>query len=363
MLNLLEKKEVKIVPLKVGIPFSEKLTMVESLSIMLESGIPILEALDSIKEDSTHPTAKRVVAAIADSVQRGSTLAESFSAFPKIFDDIFVNTVKAGEDSGSLDKVLTDITESMKQNEELKSDIRGAMFYPAIVLFFLAIYLVLMFAFVLPRIVAVFNKLNVPKTLPTQILISTTLFVNKYYLILTAAAILSLAIFLFLISKKEIRASVVGVFFKLPLFGSLLKYLDISSFSRTLSLLLSAGIPIIRAVETSTQVVINKKTKEALSQITHKLTEGKTLAESMKDYSSFPTLMTRIVSTGEKTGKLDEVLAEIATHYHMKLRRQVKQLSTLLEPVLIIVVGIIMGLVVIVIISSIYQLIGQVRPR
>ena len=237
------------------------------------------------------------------------------------------------------------------------------MFYPAIVLFFLAVYLVLMFAFVLPRIVAIFNKLNVPKTLPTQILISTTLFVNKFYLIITAAAAASIAIFLFLLSKKEIRANITSVFFKLPLFGSLLKYLDIASFSRTLSLLLSAGIPIIRAVETSTQVVINKKTKEALSQITHKLTEGKTLAESMKDYSSFPTLMTRIISTGEKTGKLDEVLSEIAAHYHVKLRRQVKQLSTLLEPVLIIVVGIIMGLVVIVIISSIYQLIGQIRPR
>ena len=139
MFNLLAKKEVKIIPLKVGIPFLEKLTMIESLSIMLESGIPILEALDSIEEDSTHPNTKKVMAAIADSVQRGSTLAESFSAFPKIFDDIFVNTVKAGEDSGSLDKVLANITESMKQNEELKSDIRGAMFYPAIVLFFLAV--------------------------------------------------------------------------------------------------------------------------------------------------------------------------------------------------------------------------------
>lgn len=366
MANFFKKKdptEPKIIPLKVKLPFTEKLTIVESLGIMLEAGIPILEALDSIEEDSTSPNTKGVVSAIRDSVQKGSTLADSFSQFPRIFDEIFINTVKAGEESGSLDKVLKQLSDNLKQAEELKNDVKAAAFYPGIVLAVLAFVLIVLLGFVVPRVADVFQRLNIPKPLPTRLLLSTALFIRDNYLLVIAFLIVVAVLVTILVSNRGFRRRLMSLSFKLPIFGNILKYLDLSRFSGTLSLLLSAGIPIIKAVETSATVVINQKTRQALSEIAHKLTQGQSLADSLKEYKYFPTLMTRIVNTGEKTGKLDAVLAEVAGHYHNKLSRQVKTLSTALEPVLIIIVGIIVGGAILAIIAPIYQLIGQIQPR
>ncbi len=363
MLNFARERQVKIVPQKARLPFVEKFTIVETLGIMLAAGIPILDALESIEEDATSNNTKGVVKAIRESVQRGNTLVESFSQFPKIFDDIFLSTIKAGEESGNLDRVLKDLSDDLKQTEELKSDIRGAMFYPAIVMGVLVFVLTILLGFVVPRVANVFERLNIPKPLPTQILLSTALFLKEYYLFVLAFLIIMAILTAFSLSNKDVRTRLFTMFFKLPLFGSILKYLDLSRFSQTLSLLLSAGIPIIKAIETSGGVVINQKTKREIEEIKHKLTQGHGLASSMREYKTFPTLMTRIVSTGEQTGNLDKVLGEVASHYHTKLSRRVKTIATALEPILIIIVGVIVGAVILAIISPIYQLIGQIRPR
>ncbi len=362
MLNF-GKKDKEIIPLKANLPFNEKLAIVESLGIMLEAGIPILDALDSIEDDSTDPKTKMIVRLIGDSIQKGHSLAESFSQFPNIFDDIFTNTVKAGEESGSLDTVLMELTDNLRRTEELKSDVRGAMIYPAIVFVVLFFVLVILLGFVIPRVAEIFERLNIPKPLATQLLLNASTIFSQYFLFFVSAMIIIVFLLVYLISKRGIRKRLFTASFRLPVFGNILKYLDLARFSGTLSLLLSAGIPIIRAVETSGGVVVNRKTFSEITEITHSLTEGSSLSESMRKYKTFPTLMTRIISTGEKTGKLDQVLGEVSTHYHSKLRRQVKVLSTTIEPILIVIIGVIVGLSILAIISPIYQLIGQISPR
>ncbi|MEX0616343.1 MAG: type II secretion system F family protein [Candidatus Woykebacteria bacterium] len=362
MFNFTVKKEPKIIPLKVKLPFIERLTLVESLGIMLGAGIPILDAFESIENDSDNLKTKGVVRSVRDSIQKGHNLAESFSQFPNIFDDIFVNTVKAGEESGGLDKVLKQLSDNMKQEEELKNDIKQAAFYPAIVLGVLFFVMAVLFGFVVPRVAEIFEKLTIPKPLPTRILLSTALFVNKYYIFVGIFILIAAIGTIILLSNKEVRKKLLTASFHIPVFGSVLRYLDLSRLSSTLSLLLSAGIPIIKAVEASSTVVLNKRTKRELEEVTHKLTEGKGLAEGMREFKTFPTLMTRIISTGEKTGQLDEVLAGVALHYHDKLSREVKTLSTVIEPALIIVIGIIVGSVILAVISPIYQLISQISP-
>ncbi len=363
MINLANKKEKQINFEKVKLPFVEKLTMVESLSIMLASGIPILEALDSIEKDSTSTNTIGVVKAIRDSVQKGKTLAESFSQFPKVFDEIFINTVRAGEESGSLDKVLQQLVDNLRQTQQIKSDLQAAMFYPGIVLTVLAFVLAILFGFVIPRFAEVFERINVPKPLPTQLLLSTASFINQYYPFILAFLITAILAILFILSKEATRKRLVNGLFRLPIVGPILQYLDLARFSSTLSLLLSASIPIIRAVETSSSVVLNQNTRIQIKEITHELTEGKSLSDSMRKFKSFPSLMTRIISTGEKTGNLDKVLAEVSNHYHTKLGRQVKTLSTALEPVLIIIVGVIVGAVILAVIFPIYQMLGNITQR
>lgn len=357
------KKDKKIISQKVKLPFNERVAIVESLGVMLEAGIPILDALDSIEEDSTSQKTKQVVQLIRDSIQKGNSLADGFAQFPNVFDNILINTVKSGEESGSLDSVLKDLAESMKRSEELKNDVRGAMIYPAIVLGVLFFVLVVLLGFVVPRIAEVFNRLSIPKPLPTRILLNTATFINDYFIYLAGFLILLVLFLIYLFSQKRIRKILLTASFRLPLFGTILHYLDLARFSGTLSLLLSAGIPIIRAVESSATVVVNHKTFNELIEVAHSLTKGESLSVSMRKYKTFPTLMTRIISTGEKTGKLDEVLAGVSSHYHSKLQRQVKMLSTSIEPILIVIIGVIVGLVILAIISPIYQLIGQISPR
>ena len=360
MLNL-GKKDKKIIPLKVKLSFNERVAIVESLGIMLNAGIPILEALDSLDEDSTSSTTKQVIQIIRVSIQKGQSLAVSFSQFPNIFDDILINTVKSGEESGSLDVVLKEITENMRRSEELKSDVRGAMIYPVIVLTVLFFVLVVLLGFVIPRVAEVFDRLNISKPLPTRILLSTSTFFSDYFLYFLGLLLVVIILLVYVFSQRGFRKKLFTASFHLPYFGSVLRYLDLARFSGTLALLLSAGIPIIKAVESSATVVVNRKTFNELTQINHSLTQGESLSVSMRKYKTFPTLMTRIISTGEKTGKLDEVLAGVSSHYHSKLRRQVKVLSTSIEPILIVIIGVIVGFVILAIIAPIYQLIGQIN--
>jgi type IV pilus assembly protein PilC len=362
MLNS-ESKNKKINPTKVKLPFSERVAIVESLGVMLKAGIPILDALDSIEQDSTSQKTKQVVQLIRDSIQKGKSLADGFSQFPNVFDKILINTIKSGEESGNLDTVLNELTKSMKRTEELKNDIRSAMVYPAIVLGVLFFVLVVLLGFVVPRIAEVFNRLSIPKPLATRILLNSSTFFSDYLLYFAIFSIVLIIFTVFLFSRKGIRKKIYTASFRLPFIGSILKYLDLARFSGTLALLLSAGIPIIRAVESSATVVVNQKTFNEISEITHSLTKGESLSVSMRKYKTFPTLMTRIISTGEKTGKLDDVLAGVSNHYHTKLQSQVKVLATSIEPILIVIIGVIVGLVIIAIISPIYQLIGQISPR
>lgn len=357
------KKTKKITPQKVKLPFSERVGIVESLGVMLEAGIPILDALGSIEEDSTSQKTKQIVRLIGDSIQKGKSLAEGFAQFPNVFDNILINTVKAGEESGNLDNVLKDLAESMKRSEELKNDVRGAMIYPAIVLGVLFFVLFVLMGFVVPRIAEIFDRLTIPKPLPTRILLSTSTIFSDYLIYIIGFLVLIVIFSIYLFSQKGFRKKIYTAGFRLPIFGTILKYLDLARFTGTLSLLLSAGIPIIRAVESSATIVVNHKTFNELTEVAHSLTEGESLSVSMRKYKTFPTLMTRIISTGEKTGKLDKVLAGVSSHYHTKLRSQVKVLATSIEPILIVIIGIIVGLVILAIISPIYQLIGQISPR
>lgn len=296
-------------------------------------------------------------------MQKGKTLAESFSQFPKVFDEIFINTVRAGEESGSLDKVLKQLSDNLRQTQQLKGDLQAAVFYPGIVLTVLAFVLAILFGFVIPRFAEVFERINIPKPLPTQILISTSSFINQYYPFILAFLITAIIVVLFTLSKEATRKILITGLFKLPIFGPLLQYLDLARFSSTLSLLLSASIPIIRAVETSSSVMLNQNTRIQIKEVTHDLTEGKNLSDSMRKFKSFPSLMTRIISTGEKTGNLDKVLAEVSNHYHTKLSRQVKTLSTTLEPILIVIIGVIVGTVILAVIFPMYQMLSNITPR
>ncbi|OGY24027.1 MAG: hypothetical protein A2Y57_02225, partial [Candidatus Woykebacteria bacterium RBG_13_40_7b] len=346
---------------KKTLPPTEKLTMVESLSTMLSSGIPILEALESVKEDSTNPLAQKIVSSVIEDVTAGKNLTEALGQFEESFDKVFLSVLRSGEASGKLDQVLKELAQNTRSEMELRDTVRSAMFYPSLVMGLLFVVLAIMLFFVLPRVAIVFNRMQMDLPLPTKILISISLFIAKNTPLVAGSLAAILILIIWLMSLKSTRKALLQIALSSPVLGRILKEIDLTKFSRTLSLLLNSGVPIISSFELAADVVFQDKTKSDLLGIKNKISSGKTLAEAFKSYpKTFPSLVARIISTGERSGTLDKNLLTLSEFYQNKVNNQVKNLSTLIEPILLIIIGVIVGGVIISIIAPIYQLIGQI---
>src|SRR3990167_7362778 len=245
-------KEIKLSP-------NERLLIIESLSIMLAAGIPILEAFDSIAEDAVNKKAKRLATEISGEISKGKTLSQSMAGYPKIFDEVFLNIVKSGEESGNLDKVLSQTAEDLKATIDTVSNIRSALFYPILVIVVLIGVTFYMFAFSLPQIAEVFLDLRIELPAYSAFILNSSVFFSKNlnFFVLGFAVFGLFTFWLFTVSK--VRRFIFLILMKLPLINNLVRYIDFSRFSNTVSLLLKAGVPIIEVLDISKNVIISPK--------------------------------------------------------------------------------------------------------
>jgi len=350
-------KEIKLSP-------NERLLIIESLSIMLAAGIPILEAFDSIAEDAVNKKAKRLATEISGEISKGKTLSQAMAGYPKIFDQVFLNIVKSGEESGNLDKVLSQAAEDLKANIDTVSNIRSALFYPILVIVVLIGVTFYMFAFSLPQIADVFLDLRIKLPAYSAFILNSSVFFSKNlnFFVLGFAVFGLFTFWLFTVSK--VRRFFFLILMKLPLINSLVNYIDFSRFSTTVSLLLKAGVPIIEVLDISKKVVISPKMRVDVGLVRNLLTEGSTISDAMKKHpQSFPSLIRRLIAVGEETGGLDKSFDEISKYYEKKYMDIVKNLTVLLEPILLVLIAVVVGVVLISIIVPIYQGIAQFGPR
>lgn len=330
---------------------------------MLDAGVPIIEALESLSEDIPKKNTKIVLEALTKQISSGKSLAEALSILPDAFDPVLINIVKAGEASGKLDEVLSQLAQNLKSNMETADNIKSALFYPVLVLITLTLVSFYMFAFALPRIADVFLELDVELPAYSEFILKSSLLFNKYWLFIAAFIIISILIGIRLLSIPKIRRRVFAIITLIPTLKSLVRYLDLARFTNTSALLLGSGIPIIEVLEITKGVVVSPKLNADISSIADSLAQGIRLAEAMKKRpDSFPALLRRVISVGEETGSLDKSLAHISEHYEKKFTNIVKNLSVLLEPILLVVIGIMVGVVLLSIITPIYQLIGNINP-
>ncbi|MDP2720634.1 MAG: type II secretion system F family protein [bacterium] len=340
----------------------EKLALVEGLSIMLSAGIPILEALDSISEDAVNKNAKELVRDLSDQINRGKTLSEALEKYPDSFDRVLVSIVRSGEESGKLDKVLAELTENIKTSIETTNNIRSALFYPILVIISLVVVSFYLFIFALPRVAKVFLDLGINLPAYSAFILRSSLFVQKYYVYVILLFLLVVVVGIRLLMNRKIRSFFFSILARIPSIRSLVRFMDLSKFTSTTSLLLSAGLPIIEALDIAANVVVSPKLRGAIVFLKDSLTQGSGLSEAMKKRGeSFPSLLRRVVGVGEETGNLDESLKEISGHYEKQFTDIVKNLTVLLEPILLIIIGVVVGVVLLSIIAPIYQLIGQIN--
>jgi len=340
---------------------NEKIALISNLATMLAAGIPILEAVESINEDSKG-NVKKVLETLRDDLTQGKRIAYSFARFPKTFDKVTVNIIKAAEEAGALDVTLKDLKDNIRKEMEFSDKIRGALIYPMVIMVVFAGVFILILTFVVPKISSVFLRLKVELPLPTQIMIAMSNFVLTY----TIPAIIGtvgIAIGMYFFWKTNKRMLLM-MLTSLPLVSQLAREIDLTRFSHSLYLLLNAGIPITSALELTQDVVVKKEVTRAITHAKEVILAGKNLSEGFKDQKKvIPSIMIKITEAGERSGSLDKSMQDISEFMDYEVSKTLKTVTTLMEPLMLVFVGVLIGGMMMAIIAPIYGLIGQVGNR
>jgi len=346
---------------KIHISNDEKLGFIGGLATMYSAGIPLLEIIDSLMEYSKR-NQKKMLESIMNDISQGKQLNSALERFPKNFDPVTVNIIKASEEAGTLDVALKDLKENIQKSMEFKDKIRSALIYPVLILIVFLGVLLMMLLFVIPKISEVFTRLNAELPLPTVILISISNFMlNNTLVFLTGTlAIIGLFIYIYRTRQRELIHFVTSI----PPFSKLTLQIDLTQLSHSLFLLLNAGITVTSALELTQNIVIQKRTSDAISKTREMITAGKTFSQGLKESKNiFPPLMVKIIEAGEKSGNLEHSLQDTSEFLDYQVSKTLKTVTLLLEPLMLVVVGILVGGMMLAIIAPIYGIVGQVGGR
>jgi type IV pilus assembly protein PilC len=308
-------------------------------STMIDAGLPLVQGLTVLTDQADNKTFKNILKGITKDVEGGSTLAEALKKHPKVFDDLYVNLVAAGEVGGVLDTVLQRLATYIEKAEKLRSKIKGAMIYPAVVVAIAIIVLAVILIFVIPVFEEMFKSVGSALPLPTQFVVNLSRFIksNVHYLI--GAFILLGVLFRFYRRSEGGRKRTDALLLKLPVFGPLLKKVAVARFTRTLSTMMSSGVPILDALEIVAKTSGNMILEEVIYEVRASIAEGQTIAEPLSETGIFPAMVVQMISVGEATGALDTMLEKIADFYDDEVDAAVEALTSMLEPLLMVFLG------------------------
>ncbi|OGF99726.1 hypothetical protein A2Y99_02020 [Candidatus Gottesmanbacteria bacterium RBG_13_37_7] len=335
----------------------EKLTFVSNFSTMLTAGISVLEISTSLLEDAKG-NLKKVLETLKDNIIQGKRLYHTFAQFPSTFDKVTVNLIKAAEEAGTLEVSLKDLKQNLIKDIEFKDKIKAALIYPALIGVVFAGVLLMILIFIMPKISQIFSKLKVDLPLPTRIMI----FVSNTILAYTIPIIVFLAIFFIFIIffYKRQKRLLTNFIFSLPLLSLLAKEIDLTNFARSFSLLLRSGIPIISALELTEDIAMKKEVGKAIHHARNMVLSGKKLSEAFKDNKKvIPTIMIKITEAGEKSGALEKTMQEASEYLDYRVTKTLKTVTTMIEPIMLVLVGVAVGAMMLAIISPMYGMIGQ----
>ncbi|MCB9742763.1 MAG: type II secretion system inner membrane protein GspF [Alphaproteobacteria bacterium] len=320
-------------------------TMTSQLSTLVGAGIPMVEALTAMLDQVENPKLRIILAEVRDKVNEGASLADGMKGHPKVFNDLYINMVRAGESSGALDIVLQRLTDYTESQVKLRGKLTAAMIYPILMSLVGGGIVTGLFVFVIPKIRRVFESFD--KTLPfiTQALLDLSDFASAYWWLILLLMVTAAWLFRRWVATPEGREKLDFWLLQVPIFGRINRLVAVSRFCRTLSTLLESGVPILTAMNIVSTVVNNKILEAAIVEAARNVTEGQSLAGPLKASGQFPPIVTHMIAIGERTGELENMLAKIADAYDTQVDNTVGALTSLLEPVLILVMGGVVGFV------------------
>ncbi|MBD3366444.1 hypothetical protein GF360_03865 [candidate division WWE3 bacterium] len=339
-----------------GVPTDQVVTFTRQFSTMISAGLPLSRSLEVLIGQTDNYKFRKVLSNILRDVEGGLSLSDSFAKYPNIFSNTYQALVRAGEASGNLHTVLKRLASTMEAERELKSKFKGAMIYPAIVMLAMVGVFILMMIVVVPQLTDMYKDLDVPLPLPTKVMIAISDFMTGHtalLLLIIGAVMVSLRYFKNTDYGKKLLSE---IGFKLPVFGKINRNKEITSFARTLSLLINSAIPIVESLNIVSSVVNSHDLKQASLDAAEYVERGNSLSDFFRGNKNFPALLGQMAGVGEETGKMDEVLGRVADYYEGETNSAIENLSAALEPIILVLLGSMVGLLIVSIITPIYNI-------
>ena len=327
-------------------------------STMINAGLPLIQCLDLLGRQEENKTFSKVIGSIKGDIEGGSTLTDALRKYPKIFDNLFVNLVAAGESGGILDVILQRLSGYMEKAMKLKSTVKGAMTYPIIVGVIAVVIIGGLLVFVVPMFQKMFEGMGGSLPAPTQFLVDLSQFLQNSYLYIGAFMVALYFGFKRFYATEKGTLIVDALVLKAPVFGPLLKKVAVAKFTRTLSTMMQSGVPIIEGLGIVSRTSGNKIIENALMKTRQSISEGKTIAEPLAETDVFPSMVVQMIAVGEATGALDTMLAKIADFYDDEVDAAVAALTGMLEPLMMMILGPIVGFILIAMYLPIFKAAG-----
>ena len=344
------------------VPRREIINFCFHLEQLARAGVPIIDGLTDLRDSLETPRFREVLAGMVESIEGGKTLSQAMDEYPRVFDEVFTSLIRAGEETGNLSGVLKNLNESLKWQDELAAQTKKLIMYPAFmglvvigVVFFMMIYLV-------PKMVGFIKNMGQQIPLQTKILIATSnLFVNYWYIVVLLPVAVTIGINFAIRTNPKARHRFDGVKLKIPMLGEILRKIILSRFASVFAMMYASGISILESIKTTEKVVGNSVIREGLEQAGQLIADGLNVTAAFQRVGLFPPLVIRMLRVGENTGGLDTALMNVSYFYNRDVKESIERVQTMIEPVMTIIVGIILGWVMLAVLGPIYDTISKLK--
>lgn len=345
-----------------GVPLKDKMIFARNLSVMISAGLPVSRGVKNLSVQTSNANFKKILLEVYEELQKGKNLSESLRAYPKVFNDLFVNMVRVGEAGGTLEDSLEIVATQLEKEHDLISKVRGAMMYPAVILVAMLGIGILMLTFIIPKLTGVFREMDVELPIATRAMISASDFMKNHYLIVFGFLAI-LAVFLRIFWSSKAGKKFFGFLaIKTPILSNIIIKVNCARFARIYSSLLKSGISVVEALKITSDTLGNYFYKEAISDGIEKIQKGVNLSSVIGFYPKiFPPLVFQMFEVGEETGKTESVLAKLAEFYEEEVNQITKNMSSIIEPVIMLLIGSAVGIFAVSMLQPIYGLMENIK--
>jgi type IV pilus assembly protein PilC len=345
-----------------GVKDKDIVVFTRQFSTMIDAGLPLVQGLEILREQVESKTLAKALTVIKADVESGSTYADALKKHPRIFSELYVNMVAAGEAGGILDTILNRLATYIEKAMKLKKKVKGAMIYPAVVTTIAVGVIAVIMIFVVPTFAKMFSSMGGTLPGPTRLVINMSNFLAGIGGIIVAGAIAGIVVFIRQVRRTEKGKKIIdGILLKLPIFGVILNKVAVAKFTRTLGTLVSSGVPILDGLDITAKTAGNKIIEYSVLEVRKAVAEGKTLEEPLAKAKVFPPMVTHMIAVGESTGALDAMLSKIADFYDDEVDNAVANLTAMMEPLLMVFLGTAVGFIVIAMYLPIFKLITLIK--